>query len=88
MAWAVIARLADRPADRREVAAVYHRRSLGNLCAAGIIGTLTAAALSIVLALISGFLLRGGRLSPAAAIRWPCAVVVEIFRAIPCADRR
>ncbi len=49
----------------------------------GITGTLTAAAMSIVLAVIMGFALGIGRLSPVAAIRRPCAVVVEIFRAIP-----
>ncbi|MCH9720588.1 MAG: amino acid ABC transporter permease [Actinomycetia bacterium] len=49
----------------------------------GITGTLTAAALSIVLAVIMGFALGIGRLSPVAAIRIPCAVIVEIFRAIP-----
>jgi glutamate transport system permease protein len=49
----------------------------------GIAGTLTAAALSIVLALILGLLLGVGRLSPNAAIRRPCAVIVEFFRAVP-----
>jgi len=49
----------------------------------GIEGTLTAAALSIVLALVLGFLLGVGRLSHNGAIRWPCAVVVEFFRAVP-----
>lgn len=49
----------------------------------GIEGTLTAAALSIVLALILGFLLGVGRLSHVGLIRWPCAVIVEFFRAVP-----
>ena len=49
----------------------------------GIAGTLTAAALSIALALILGLLLGVGRLSPHAAIRRPCAVIVEFFRAVP-----
>jgi glutamate transport system permease protein len=49
----------------------------------GIAGTLTAAALSIVLALILGLLLGVGRLSPNAAIRRPCAVIVEFLRAVP-----
>ncbi|MCV7169159.1 amino acid ABC transporter permease [Mycobacterium manitobense] len=49
----------------------------------GIQGTLTAAALSIVLALILGFVLGVGRLSLHPLISWPCAVFVEIFRAIP-----
>jgi glutamate transport system permease protein len=49
----------------------------------GIRGTLTAAAMSIVLALILGFVLGVGRLSQHSLISWPCAVFVEIFRAIP-----
>jgi glutamate transport system permease protein len=49
----------------------------------GIEGTLTAAALSIVLALILGFLLGVGRLSHIGFIRWPSAVIVEFFRAVP-----
>ena len=46
-------------------------------------GTLIAAAVSIVLALALGFLLGVGRLSAHPAIRWPCSVVVEFFRAVP-----
>ncbi|GAA1562466.1 amino acid ABC transporter permease [Kribbella lupini] len=49
----------------------------------GLIGTLTAAAISVVLALTLGGLLGVGRLSAAAWIRWPCSVVVEFFRAVP-----
>ncbi|WP_179468763.1 amino acid ABC transporter permease [Mycolicibacterium vinylchloridicum] len=49
----------------------------------GIEGTLKAAALSIVLALILGFLLGVGRLSHNGFIRWPSAVIVEFFRAVP-----
>jgi len=49
----------------------------------GIAGTLTAAAISIVLALVLGLLLGVGRLSPIAAVRRPCAMIVEFFRAIP-----
>lgn len=49
----------------------------------GVQGTLTAAAVSIVLALALGFLLGVGRLSDRGVVRWPCAVVVEFFRAVP-----
>ncbi len=84
VAWAVIARLADKG---QLTAAKWRPFTTGDLWKTyvlpGIIGTLTAAALSIVLALILGFLLGVGRLSPTRAIRWPCAVIVEIFRAIP-----
>jgi glutamate transport system permease protein len=49
----------------------------------GVQGTLTAAAVSIVLALVLGFVLGVGRLSTHNAIRWTCSVFVEFFRAVP-----
>jgi glutamate transport system permease protein len=49
----------------------------------GVQGTLIAAAVSIVLALILGFLLGVGRLSTHTAIRSVCSVIVEFFRAVP-----
>ncbi|HEU4947422.1 MAG TPA: amino acid ABC transporter permease [Kribbella sp.] len=49
----------------------------------GLIGTLTAAAISVVFAMTIGALLGVGRLSQATWIRWPCGVVVEFFRAVP-----
>jgi glutamate transport system permease protein len=49
----------------------------------GVQGTLTAAAVSIVLALALGFVLGVGRLSHNGPIRWVCSVVVEFFRALP-----
>ncbi len=49
----------------------------------GVVGTLTAAAWSIGLALILGVGLGIGRLSQIRPVRWTCAVAVEFFRAIP-----
>ncbi|BBZ07340.1 glutamate ABC transporter permease [Mycolicibacterium doricum] len=49
----------------------------------GVQGTLTAAAVSIVLALILGFGLGVGRLSLISPISRVCAVIVEFFRAVP-----
>ena len=49
----------------------------------GVQGTLTAAAVSIVLALVLGCALGIGRLSPVPAVSWACAVFVEFFRAVP-----
>jgi glutamate transport system permease protein len=49
----------------------------------GVQGTLTAAAVSIVLALVLGFVLGVGRMSTVGWIRWPAAVFVEFFRAVP-----
>jgi len=49
----------------------------------GVQGTLTAAAVSIGLALAVGFVFGVGRLSTHPLIRWPSAVFVEFFRAVP-----
>lgn len=49
----------------------------------GLVRTIVAAIVSIVLALVIGALLGVGRLSQSAPIRWICAVIVEFFRAIP-----
>ena len=49
----------------------------------GIVRTLEAAAVSIVLALIFGLVFGMGRLSRVGAVRWFCGVVVEFFRAVP-----
>ncbi len=82
--WAIIARLAGKG---QLTAAKWKPFLTGDLWQTyvlpGIVGTLTAAALSIVLAGILGFALGVGRLSPVRAIRVPCAVVVEFFRAVP-----
>ena len=49
----------------------------------GVEGTLTAAAVSIVLALVLGLVLGVGRLSHHNGIRRTCSVIVEFFRAVP-----
>ena len=49
----------------------------------GIKGTLTAAALSIVLASALGVGLGVGRLSPSRAVRWASGTFAELFRAVP-----
>jgi glutamate transport system permease protein len=54
-----------------------------NFILPGVQGTLTAAAVSIVLALVLGVVLGVGRLSHTVPIRWVCSVVVEFFRAVP-----
>ena len=82
--WAVVSRLADKG----QLSAAKWRPFLtGDLWKTyvlpGIAGTLTAAAVSIVLALILGLLLGVGRMSPAKPLRWLCTVIVEFFRAVP-----
>ena len=49
----------------------------------GLIGTLQAAAISVVLAIIFGVLLGMGRLAQLAVVRIVCGVFVEFFRAVP-----
>ena len=49
----------------------------------GLIGTLQAAAISVVLAIVFGILLGMGRLSQLAPVRIVCGVFVEFFRAVP-----
>jgi glutamate transport system permease protein len=49
----------------------------------GLVGTLKAAAISIVLAGALGLVLGTGRLSQLAPIRWVSSVIVEFFRAVP-----
>lgn len=49
----------------------------------GLIGTLRAAAISVVLSVIVGVLLGLGRLSDVAIIRIVCGAFVEFFRAVP-----
>jgi len=49
----------------------------------GVEGTLTAAALSILLASMLGVMLGVGRLSSNSVVRWVCGTLVEFFRAVP-----
>jgi glutamate transport system permease protein len=49
----------------------------------GLVGTLQAAAISVVLAVVAGILLGLGRLSQLAVVRILCGVFVEFFRAVP-----
>lgn len=49
----------------------------------GLINTIKAAAISVVLAGIFGVLFGIGRMSHLAPLRWVCTVVIELFRSIP-----
>jgi glutamate transport system permease protein len=83
-AWLIYSRLS---AKGQLTAAKWEPFLTGNLWKTyvlpGIQGTLTAAAISIVLAGVLGLLLGVGRMSASAVIRVPCAVFVEFFRAVP-----
>lgn len=60
----------------------YQNRNLKYLWE-GLQGTLEAAVLAILTSIVFGALLAVGRMSRHRIISWPCAVVVEVFRAIP-----
>ncbi len=49
----------------------------------GLVKTLQAAAVSIVLAVAFGLVFGMGRLSSIAPVRWVCGIIVEFFRAVP-----
>ncbi|CAN5217233.1 amino acid ABC transporter permease [soil metagenome] len=82
--WVVYSRLSDKG---QLTAAKWEPFLTGDLWKTyvlpGIEGTLTAAAISIVLAMVLGFLLGVGRLSPIAPLSWVCAIIVEFFRSVP-----
>lgn len=84
VAWVVYSRLQSKG---QLTAAKWEPFLTGNLWTTyilpGVQGTLTAAAVSIVLALLLGFALGMGRMSAARAVRLPCAVIVEVFRSVP-----
>ena len=84
IAWVVYSRLTEKG---QLTAAKWEPFLTANLWKTyvlpGIQGTLTAAAISIVLAMILGFLLGVGRLSPIAPLSWVCAIIVEFFRSVP-----
>lgn len=49
----------------------------------GLLGTLKAAALSIVFAIVFGVIFGLGRLAQTKVVRWLCGAIIEFFRAIP-----
>lgn len=49
----------------------------------GLVSTVQAAAISVVLSIFFGILLGMGRLSQIAPVRWACGIFVEFFRAVP-----
>ena len=82
--WAIVDRLAGKG---QLTAAKWKPFLTGDLWKTyvlpGIAGTLTAAAISIVLALILGLALGVGRMSPIRGVSRLCAVIVELLRAVP-----
>ena len=84
-AWWVIAAMADKGqlASEKWSPFVTDSKVWGTYLLPGLLETLKAAALSIVIALPVGALLGIGRLSDHVWVRTPVGVVVEFFRSIP-----
>lgn len=84
VAWVVYSRLESKG---QLTAAKWEPFLTGNLWKTyilpGVQGTLTAAAVSIVLALLLGFALGIGRMSESRVVQVPCSIVVEFFRSVP-----
>lgn len=49
----------------------------------GVVRTLQIAVVAVLLSLVFGAVFGIGRISEHAFLRWPCAIVVEFFRAVP-----
>ncbi len=82
LAWVLLKLKADGQFDQ----SVFDSLTQSNVWRAigdGVVNTLKAAALSIVLAVALGFALATGRLSEHAVIRLPVRGLIEFFRAIP-----
>jgi glutamate transport system permease protein len=82
IAWALV-KLEE---DGQFTAEVWEDMSQPNIWEAyweGLLETLKAAAVAIVLSVVFGAVFAVARLSDHAWIRWPARVVVEFFRAIP-----
>lgn len=84
LAWWVVSRLAaNGQLDAEKWTPFINANTWTTYILPGLWGTLKAAALSIVFALVFGVVFGLGRLSEIKAVRWVCAVVIEFFRAIP-----
>lgn len=83
-AWAIYSRLSEKgQLDAAKWKPFLTANLWKTYVLPGIQGTLTAAAVSIVLALLLGFVLGVGRMSATTAVRWTCSVIVEFFRSVP-----
>jgi glutamate transport system permease protein len=83
-AWLVLAKLSDSGQLTAEKWEPFLTSNIWvNFLVPGIWNTLKAAAISIVLALVLGFLLGVGRMSTHSVIARSCATFVELFRAVP-----
>ncbi len=82
--WVVLAKLAERgQLDPGKWTPFLGASAWANYLIPGLIGTLLAAVISVILAGIFGLVFGMGRLSQVTWIRWVSGIVVEFFRAVP-----
>ncbi|GMA26428.1 hypothetical protein GCM10025864_41870 [Luteimicrobium album] len=84
----VLAVVVQRFADKGQFAAdlwspLVHADAWTNFLIPGLVDTLEAAAMSIVLALAFGLVFGLGRLASSRTVRWVSGTIVEFFRAVP-----
>ncbi|KAA9395532.1 amino acid ABC transporter permease [Kocuria coralli] len=84
LAWVVLGKLADQGQLQAEKwTQLFTARSWNNFFLPGILQTLRAAGLAVVLSVIFGLIFGLGRLSQLTIVRGVSTVVVEFFRAVP-----
>jgi glutamate transport system permease protein len=84
LAWLVIDRLADKgqlTADRWDW--ILDPNAWTNYLIKGLLDTLRAAAIAIVLSSVLALVLAMARMSEVAPLRWAAGIFVEFFRAVP-----
>jgi glutamate transport system permease protein len=79
----VIAKLNQAEQFEPEIFEKLFATNVWNAIRTGILHTLQAAVIAMVLSVILGTVLAVGRLSEHAWLSWPCVAVVEFFRAVP-----
>ena len=79
----VIAKLNQAEQFEPEIFEKLFATNVWNAIGTGIVHTLQAAVIAMVLSVIFGALLAVGRLSDRPWLSWPCVAVVEFFRAVP-----
>lgn len=83
LALAVVQRLSDAGQFREIFWEPFTRASVQRILWRGLLATLRASGVALVLALVLGLVLAVGRLSQRAWVRQASGVVVEFFRALP-----
>ncbi|WP_342319906.1 amino acid ABC transporter permease [Corynebacterium mayonis] len=82
--WWVLARLADNGQLTAEKWTPFvNSQTWTTYILPGLVGTLKAAFVSVLFAIVFGVIFGLGRLAELAPVRWFCGVIIEFFRAIP-----